>query len=209
MNPTDTLPPLPPDPAASSGASSGPAADEQWPAAGPSKGMRIRLPIAIAALVVVAFGGVAAGATLKKTPAITTQAGSVRGNRAFGGNGTAGANGGTGAAGANGAGRFGAGGGVFGTVTKVEGNTLTVTQRDGTTATVVVPSGTNISKTVSGSLSDVTAGTSIVVRGTTAGGKTTAEQISINPANGAGGFGGFGGGRGGAGGAATTPTTTT
>jgi hypothetical protein len=99
------------------------------------------------------------------------------------------------------------GGGVFGTVTKVQGNTITVTQRDGTTATVVVPSGTTITKTVSGSVSDLTAGTSIAVRGTTADGKTTAESVTINPANGAFGPGGFGGGRAQSGTATTGSTT--
>jgi hypothetical protein len=176
MNPSDTLPP-----------EANGDTDEPWPTAGPAKGLRIRLPIAIACLAVVALAGAAAGASLKKPSSTTAvQAGAVGRNRADG------------AAGANGAaatGRFGGpGAGVFGTVTKVEGNTITVTQRDGTTATVVVPSGTSISKTVSGSLSDLTAGTSIAVRGTTADGKTTAESVTINPANGAFPGGGLGGG---------------
>ena len=163
--------------------------EDEWPTAGPAKGLRVRLPIAVAALAVVAFGGVAAGATLKKAPEPTVQAGSVGGNRPNGAAGANGAVGANGAAGANGAtGRFGApGGGVVGTVTKVSGNTVTVTQRDGTTATVIVPSGTTISKTVAGAVSDLTAGTSIAVRGTTADGKTTAESVTINPANGMGG----------------------
>jgi hypothetical protein len=219
MPPTEDLPPVPPnpDPAgpfASVDPSSGPVgaderwrtadpaaaasspADDVWPAAGPAKGLRVRLPIAVAALAVVAFGGVAAGAALKKTPAATVQAGAVGGSRAFGVNG---------GAGANGSGRFG--GGVFGTITKVEGNTITVTQRDGTTATVVVPSGTAITKTVSGTLADLTAGTEIAVRGATADGKTTAESVTINPPNGGGSFGpgSFNGPRSGTG---TTPTTT-
>jgi hypothetical protein len=176
MNATDTLPDN--------------ESDDAWPTAGPTKGLRVRLPIAIAALAVVAFGGVAAGATLKKSPSSTVQAGAVGANRANGAAGATGTNGATGTAG----GRFGGpGGGVAGTVSKIEGNTITVTQRDGTTATVVVPSGTTISKTVSGALSDLTAGTSIAVRGTTADGKTTAESVTINPANGAGGGPGFGG----------------
>ena len=184
MNPTDTLPEH--------------ESDDAWPTAGPTKGLRVRLPIAVAALAVVAFGGVAAGATLKKAPTSTVQAGAVGANRgtgtrangATGSNGAAGTNGATGTAG----GRFGGlGGGVVGTVSKVEGNTITVTQRDGTTSTVVVPSGTTISKTVSGALSDLTAGTTIAVRGTTADGKTTAESVTINPANGLGGGPGFGG----------------
>ena len=185
MNHDETLPPI----SNSSGGGVGSAeADtgDLWPTAGPAKGLRIRLPVAVACLAVCALAGAAAGAALKKPEATTAvQAGGIAGGRAFGNNGATGANG---AALPNGAaGRLGGpGGGVFGTVTKVEGNTLTVTQRDGTTATVVVSSGTAVTKTVDGSVSDLTAGTSIVVRGTTTDGKTTAESISINPANGAG-----------------------
>ena len=197
MNPNDTLPPAP-APAAAGADDAG----EAWPSSGPAKGFRVRLPIAIAALVVFGLVGAAGGAAMKKTSSsTTTQSGAIAGNRARG---TFGANGAAGATGANGAaGRFG-GGGVFGTVTKVEGNTITVSQADGTTATVVVPAGTTITKTVSGSLSDLANGTAIVVRGTTANGKTTAESVTINPAGGAGGFG-FGGRNRPNG---TTPTTT-
>jgi len=186
MEPLETLPPE------ASGDS-----DELWPTAGPAKGLRIRLPIAIACLAVVALAGAAAGATLKKPSSNSTvQAGAIGRNRANGAGGTSGA--------AGAAGRFGGpGGGVFGTITKIEGNTITVTQRDGTTATVVVPSGTAITKTVDGSLSDLKSGTSIAVRGTTADGKTTAESVQINPASGAFPGGGFGGAR-----QNTTSTTT-
>jgi hypothetical protein len=200
MNPDDTLPPVPAAPAP--GADDG----ELWPSSGPAKGFRVRLPIAIASLVVVALAGAAAGASLKHSPSTTTQAGAIS-NRARGSFG--GANGANGATGANGAGRaFGPGGGVFGTVTKVDGNTVTVTQRDGSTATVVVPSSATISKTDSGTLADLKPGTSIVVRGTTANGTTTAQDVTIAPANGAGAFGGFGGFGGGRTRTGTTPTTT-
>jgi hypothetical protein len=193
MNDDETLPPIPSSSGGGVGAAE-PDAGDPWPSAGPAKGLRIRLPIAIACLAVVALAGAAAGAALKKPSSTTAvQAGAVGGNPANGATGANGAAGTNGAAGA--AGRFGGpGGGVLGTVTKVEGNTITVTQRDGTTATVVVPSGTTISKTVSGSLSDLTAGTSIAVRGTTTDGKTTAESVTINPANGAFGPGGGVGG---------------
>lgn len=183
MNANDTLPPA-------SDAEAGAGADELWPTNGPAKGLRVRLPIAIVALAVVGFVGVAAGASLKE-PSSSTQNGAVaggdRGPGNFGANGTPGGTGGR---------LGGQGGGVFGTVTKVDGNTITVTQADGSTATVVVPSGTTISKTVSGSLSDLTEGTSIVARATTADGKTTAQSVTINPGSGAGGVpgGGFGGG---------------
>ena len=200
MNDDETLPPIPTSSGGGVGAAGADASDA-WPTAGPAKGLRIRLPIAIACLAVVALAGAAAGATLKKPSSTSAvQAGAIGRNRANGATGTNGSAGTNGAA----AGRFGGPrGGVFGTITKVEGNTITVTQRDGTTATVVIPSGTTISKTVDGSLSDLKSGTSIVVRGTTADGKTTAESVQINPANG-GAFGGFSGQRG----TGTTGTTT-
>lgn len=188
MNSNDTLDPIP----ATGDTSDG---DDVWPTAGPAKGLRVRLPVAIACLAVVGLAGAAGGAALKKPSSATAvQAGAVGGSRAAGANGAAGANsavGANGPVGVNGAaGRLGgAGGGVFGTITKVDGNTITVTQRDGTTATVVVASGTTVSKTVAGSISDLTTGNSIAVRGTTADGKTTADSITINPANGSGGFG--------------------
>ena len=191
---TDTPPPVP-------SASPTPSGDDPdaWPASGPARGLRVRLPIAIAALVVVGLVGAAGGAAMKKSSSSATQSGAIAIGRArFGANGAPGANGATGANGAAGANAPG-GGGVFGTVSKLEGNTVTITQRDGSTATVVVPSGTTITKTVNGSLSDLTSGTSVVVRGTTAGGKTTAQDITIAPAGGTGfpgGFGGFGGRRG-------------
>ena len=85
MNPDDTLPPVPP-------ASAPASADDGdlWPSSGPAKGFRVRLPIAIAALAVVALAGAAAGASLKKTTSTTTQAGAI-GNRARGNFGTNGA----------------------------------------------------------------------------------------------------------------------
>jgi len=190
MNPNDTLDPIP-----NPGDDTSGDAGDVWPTAGPAKGLRVRLPVAIACLAVVGLAGAAGGAALKKPSSTTAaQAGAVGGNRAAGANGAAGMNGAAGANGAvgpNGAtARLGGpGGGVVGTVTKVDGNTITVTQRDGTTATVVMSSDTAVSKTVSGSVSDLTAGTSIAVRGTTADGRTTAQSITVNPANGAGGFG--------------------
>lgn len=128
MNPNDTLEPIP-----NSGDDTSGDAGDVWPTAGPAKGLRVRVPVAIACLAVVGLAGAAGGAALKKPSSATAaQAGAVGGNRAAGANGAVGPNGATARLG-------GPGGGVVGTVTKVDGNTITVTQRDGTTATVVVP----------------------------------------------------------------------
>ncbi len=170
MNPNDTLDPIP-----SAGDPTVDDAGDVWPTAGPAKGLRVRIPVAIACLAVVGLAGAAGGAALKKPSSSTAvQAGAVGGNRAAGANGAAGPNGAAARLG-------GPGGGVVGTVTKVDGNTITVAQRDGTTATVVMSSDTAVSKTVSGSVSDLTAGASIAVRGTTADGRTIAQSITVNP----------------------------
>lgn len=196
MNANDTVPSRSP----SSGSDVGAAyseSDELWPTNGPAKGLRVRLPLAIGALAVVALVGVAAGAALKNPSSTSTQGGAVAGaNRGPGNLPASGAPSGNGATGGIGGRQGGAGGGIVGTVSKVDGNTITVAQADGSTATVVVASDAAITKTVSGSLSDLTNGTSIIVRGTTADGKTTADSVTINPANGAGGSptGGFPGG---------------
>ncbi|HVW35194.1 MAG TPA: hypothetical protein VHL53_21860, partial [Acidimicrobiia bacterium] len=73
---TDTLPPIP-------SATPTAAADDAdvWPASGPAKGFRVRLPIAVAALVVVGLVGAAGGAALKKSSGPTTQAGAISNNR--------------------------------------------------------------------------------------------------------------------------------
>src|SRR5882724_634673 len=97
MSANDTLSPTP-APSAAGGDDAG----EAWPTSGPAKGFRVRLPIAIAALVVFGLVGAAGGAAMKKTSTTTTQAGAIANNRArgtVGGNGAAGANGANGAAG--------------------------------------------------------------------------------------------------------------
>ena len=90
--------------------------------------------------------------------------------------------GGAGATGQGGfAGGFG-GRGVVGTVTAVSATSVTVNTRGGS-VTVAVPSGVAVSKTVSGSMSDVTVGASVTVTSTTdASGNRTASHITIVPA---------------------------
>lgn len=56
--------------------------------------------------------------------------------------------------------------GVFGTLSTVNGNTLTVSTAQGTQVSVTISSGTVIQKTASGSLTDLQQGVSITVTGT-------------------------------------------
>jgi len=75
------------------------------------------------------------------------------------------------------------------TIVSVNGDRLTVRASDGDTEYVTVNSSTRISKTVSGSVSDLKAGETIGVSGTTPVSSTTgnavpATGIVIQPANG-------------------------
>ena len=83
-----------------------------------------------------------------------------------------------------GAAAFAAAGGrpaAFGTVESVSGNSIAVKTQSGTT-TVKTDDKTTIRKTVTGTLDDLTAGTSVVVTGDAgADGSVTATSISINP----------------------------
>ena len=162
--------------------------DEQWHTDGPQKGVRVRLPIAIAVIAVVALVGIWGGAQLKGNKAsasVTSTAGQGQGGRGnpFRGYGGPGAG--------NGQGR---GAGAVGTVQAVNGNSITIIDNQGQTRTVTIGPDTTITKTTTGALSDITTGQMVVVRQTTnSNGTTTVQAITVG--NGAlGGFGGFGGG---------------
>ena len=113
----------------------------------------------------------------------------------FPGGGTGGFPGGGTGAGATGTRR---GGGVTGTVDKVDGNTITLTTAQGTTVTVAVTTDTPVLKSAAGTVSDIQAGTHLLVLGQQSGNNIAATgiQITDRPAGmenlfpgGAGGFG--------------------
>lgn len=70
----------------------------------------------------------------------------------------------------------GRGHGVMGSVTAVDGNTITVTGKDGQSYTVNAASAT-VQKMVAGSISDIAIGDRIGVQGTVSGNSVTATQI--------------------------------
>jgi len=82
-------------------------------------------------------------------------------------------------------------GGSTGTITGVSGNRVTVRESDGSTEQVLVGSGTQVTKMVSGSISDLKAGETISIRGgapsasgaSTSGSAVTASQIYIQPSS--------------------------
>lgn len=158
--------------------------DEKWAAEGPAKGIRVRLPLAIGVLAVVAMLGIFGGAQLKSNNASATVATGQGTNSGRQRNGANGANGGR-------------GGATVGTVQSVNGNTISVTDQQGQSKTITLNAATTITKSATGSAADITTGQTIIVRGTAnSDGSTTAQSVNI----GNGGFGGFGGPGGGNGG---------
>ena len=107
-----------------------------------------------------------------------------------------------GALGSGGAG-FGRRTGTGGTVKAVNGADVVLTTAQGSAVTVVTSPSTVVTKTVAGTLSDLTPSTAVTVTGSqNADGTYTATRIVIGGAA----FGGFGGGgRGGGGGGPTSP----
>ena len=140
--------------------------------------------------VIVLCGAVGAGAFYGGTLYERQQVQSVR-NSFFNGRGGNGA-GGNGGAGGGFAG--GAGGGVFGTVKSISGNTLQISTPQNVT-TVNLSDATIVMKTITGTVSDITVGETVTVRGQRdSSGNVTAEQIQLLPAGTT--FGGRGGGGG-------------
>jgi preprotein translocase subunit YajC len=109
-----------------------------------------------------------------------------------GGTGGAGAGGAAGANGAAGGTRRGAfaGQNLFGTVSRVNGTTVTVTARDNTTTTVQLNANATIRKQVSGQVSDIHPGDQIVVIGTKSGTVFQASSVQLGTGLGFGGRGG-------------------
>ena len=81
---------------------------------------------------------------------------------------------------------------AFGTVTKVDGGTITISSFNGSTTTITTTSSTTVTKSVQGSFSDLAVGQNIRAVGTT-GNDGTVAATDIN--EGSGGFGFFGGAR--------------
>jgi hypothetical protein len=176
--------------------------DDKWKEGGPAKGVRVRLPLAIAVIAVVALVGIWGGAQLKgnKASANVATSGQGQGNRGFrgyGGNFPGRGEGGTGGG--------GFGNATAGTVQSVNGNTITLTDRQGQTQTVTLTPNATITKTTTGSVSDITAGQNVVVRQITNSDGSTSQVVSVgNDALGGGFFGGGGPGGGGQGNGSST-----
>ncbi|HEX6606886.1 MAG TPA: hypothetical protein VF276_08230 [Chloroflexia bacterium] len=127
---------------------------------------------------------------------------------AAGGTGAGGAGGQFGGAGGTGgAGRTGGAAGrnaTFGTIKKIDGNTITLTVPNSEDITVSLPANATIIKTVTGTVSDLKEGQRLTVMGTRSGNNVAATAIQVTDLPAGENFPGFGGGRNG--GARATPT---
>ncbi|MEV4317728.1 hypothetical protein [Actinocrispum sp. NPDC049592] len=146
---------------------------------------KVTIGLGIGVLVVAAFfGGVwvhsATASSNSNTPAA---AGGPRNGGRFGGGGYPG-NGGAPPSGAPGQGGGGFRGGTAGTIDRVEGNTVYVKMQNGTEVKVTTTDSTRVELTQPGKLSDLKAGTSVVVQGQRGGedNSVTAQAITTRPA---------------------------
>ena len=90
---------------------------------------------------------------------------------------------GAGFAGAGGAGRTGGNGLLSGTVAASDSGSLTLNTRDGSSHVVLITPSSTVSKSVNGTLSDVSTGATIIVTGTTnSDGSVSASSIQLRPA---------------------------
>ena len=83
----------------------------------------------------------------------------------------------------------GGGGITFGTVTKVQGDTVYVKQADGTTITVKTNGSTTVQVSTTGTVSDLSPGSTVVVQGSSSGDNAVTAQTITE-----GGFAGAGAG---------------
>ncbi len=80
-------------------------------------------------------------------------------------------------------GMFGGNGMLTGTVTQNANGNLTLNTRDGSSHVVLLNASTTVSKSVAGSLSDIAAGTNVIISGTpNSDGSISASFVQLRPA---------------------------
>ena len=164
---------------------------EEWPTQGPAKGLRLPWPVAGLLVLLLAFGGIWAGAYMQRSSASSSSASSPFGGSftlpggAALGRGTGGTGGFPGASTS----------GTSGTVTDIIGSTLYVTTASGSLVAVNVGTTTTVNRNAKSSLSALQPGDTVTVQGTKAkDGTVTASSVSATQAGVSSGVAGFGGG---------------
>jgi hypothetical protein len=177
--------------------------DDEWAAAGPARGIRLRFPVLVLVAVILLAAGFWGGAFLEKGKGSSGSTGApagFAGRLAAGGARTGGATGATGfGAGAGGAAGFGGTTtpGTTGTISVVDGNTLYVLTSSGSLVKVKLDSSTTVTRNANAVEDELRPGDTVVVQGAAAkNGTVTATSLAATAAGvtTAGGGRGFGGG---------------
>jgi hypothetical protein len=165
---------------------------DEWPTQGPAKGLRLPWPVAGLLALLLAFGGVWAGAYMQRSSSSPSSTSSPFGGSFSLPGGAAALGRGTG-----GTGGFPASlaGGTSGTVTDIIGNTLYVTTASGSLVAVTVGTNTTVDRNAESSLAALQPGDTVTVQGTKAkDGTVAASSVSATEAGVSSGAAGFAGG---------------
>ncbi len=164
---------------------------DEWPTQGPAKGLRLPWPVAGLLVLLLAFGGLWAGAYLQRNSSSSSSSASPFGGSFSLPGGAATARGAGGTGGFPGA----SSSGTSGTVTDIIGSTLYVTTASGDLVAVTVGSNTTVDRNAKSSLAALQPGDTVTVQGTKAkDGTVTASSVSATQAGVTSGAAAFGGG---------------
>ncbi len=164
---------------------------DEWPTQGPTRGLRLPWPAAGLLVLLLAFGGIWAGAYMQRSSSSSSSSSSP-----FGGSfslpsgaslrrGTGGPGGFPGASTS----------GTAGTVTDIIGSTLYVTTASGSLVAVNVGTNATVNRNANSALSALLPGDTVTVQGTKdKDGTVTASSVSATQAGVSSGVAGFGGG---------------
>lgn len=140
--------------------------------------MKKNLIVCIVIVIVVGAGAFYGGMVYGKTQAAAAKGGANRGSGFAGGN----FPGGAGAGGARG-GRAAGSGFITGSIVSLDDKSITVKGQDGGSKIIFFSSSTDISKFVSGAVTDLDVGKNVIVTGkTNTDGSLTAQSIQLRPA---------------------------
>ena len=161
---------------------------QDWPARGPAKGIRMRWPVALLFVLLIAGGGIWGGAALQRSQGSNSGSSALSALASrFGAPGRTGSGSST-----TRSGFPGVTGAATGTVTEIKGSTLYVTNSSGNLVEVTLTPSTTVTRDAKTSDSGLTPGDTVVVQGTTAkNGTVTASSVSATAQGVTGGFGGF------------------
>ncbi len=164
---------------------------DEWPTQGPARGLRLPWPVAGLLVLLLAFGGLWAGAYMQRSSSSSSSSTSPFGGSFSLPSGVATGRGAAGPGGFPGA----SSSGTSGTVTDIIGSTLYVTTASGDLVAVTVGTNTTVNRNAKSSLAALQPGDTVTVQGTKAkDGSVTAASVSATQAGVSSGLAGIAGG---------------